>query len=260
MYTLTQRQIEDLIRGIDIIGKSPKAYDLLKWASTELDFTKVSAQQDLTRWLREVVRKESEKIGVTEKEFAKRFRGMIKFFTNPQLGLSAIREIQNDVAETMVSDIVEAVKSAKDVEDLQRLYIEYKDKKLPPLAEAKYQQAFDAELRKVRSIIARVVKQPEYKMILDALKEAKEMVANNKYKKASIVELTGVLAHLREASKISSDLQRELNLPLKINKKSINRYIRLFEREIQSRRVLRRRPLKRVLRRRPLGRVIRRVA
>lgn len=242
--------LEEIIEDLDVVYKSPQAFYLLKWASERLDFTKVSAQQDLTRWLYNVVREESSKLGVSQREYTKRFKGMIKFFTDPKLGLSAIKEIQDEVAQMMVSDIQEELRAAEDLDDIQRIYIRYKGKSVPPLADTQYHQAFEAELRRAKYLIAQVVRHPDYKYILNVLREAKQMVDTGQYKEASLVRLRSIVARLRIASEISKDIQRALGLPFSVNQKSIKHYIRLFEREIESRPIRPRRPIRRRIRRR----------
>lgn len=247
--TLTEREIDSIISDLSVVQTSPRAYDLLKWAASKLDFTKVSTQQDLTRWLYGVVRKESERMGVSPREYARRFKGMVKFFTDPRLGLSAVQEIQNEVAEEMAYDIRLAYSSATDLEDLQRTYVKYKDLEPPPLADNRLKQEVKNELNKLKAVIARVVSHPLYRHILSVLRDAQTLAKGENYKKASAVRLRGVIARLKAAKDIAKDIKKALNLPFTVNVKTIDRYARLFERELEARPIRPRRRL-RLLRKR----------
>lgn len=247
---LTERQIDSIIRSSSIVDKSPKAYELLRWAVKKLDFTKVSSQADLTRWLRETIKEEASTYDVSPRTFAKRFVGMVKFFTNPSLGLEAVRELQTAVAEDMVSEIKSAISGAKDLEDLQRIYVSYKNQQFPPLAPTRLKQEYTTYFDRLRRAIAAIVSEPEYREILNAIKNAKQVVESGEYKKMPRVKLIEIISDLRRAKKYASDIRRRLNIPYKINERTINRYMRKLQEVVRTRRphILRRRRLRRILR------------
>lgn len=253
MAYVSPRNIEGIIEDLTIVQRSPKAYDLLKWASKKLDLTKVSSQTDLTQWLRETIKEQAQELGVTEKEFAKRFRGMVKFFTNTQYGLEAVREIQEGIAEKMVEDAQDAIVSAKDIDDIIRAYQRYRVARVPPLAPAVYQQQLDSAVADMRKHIAAVTRAPQYKEILEVLKRAKSIIEKEKYKelpratlRSMLVELSTALVELSIARAKATRLQKKLGIPYTIHTRTIDRYRNILRRELIRRAALRRRPLRRV--------------
>lgn len=246
MAYVSPRNIEGIIEDLTIVQRSPKAYDLLKWASKKLDLTKVSSQTDLTQWLRETIKEQAQELGVTEKEFAKRFRGMVKFFTNTQYGLEAVREIQEGIAEKMVEDAQDAIVSAKDIEDIIRAYQRYRVARIPPLAPAVYQQQLDSAVADMRKHIAAVTRAPQYKEILEVLKRAKSIIEKEKYKELPRATLRSMLVELSTARAKATRLQKKLGIPYTIHTRTIDRYRNILRRELTRRAALRRRPLRRV--------------
>lgn len=211
--------------------------------------TKVSSQQDLTKWLREVITEQAKEIGVSPREFAKRFKGMVKFFTNPSLGLNTVKHVQDELLEEWVQEIDSTIKSAKDVEDLYRTYLYFKKQTPPPLANASYQYAYQGAFNKLKALIARVAKAPEYKQIVKAIRDAKEVVQTEQYKHMASWQIRKILDELQHARELSEELQEKLHYPYTINRKTISKLSTVLRKALASKRIVRARPLRRVRRR-----------
>jgi len=247
---LSVHEMEGIIRTLPIVDRSPKAYDLLMWVAKKLDMTKVSSQTDLTKWLRETITEEAREYSVSPRDFAKRFRGMVKFFTDPSLGLEAIRQVQEEVAEDLVENARTTLATAQDIEDIYRFYRSAKEMEFPPLAPSKYRDEFLKYVDEAKAVIARVARSPAYKEILSVLKEMKPIIQNKEYERMSTWQLRQYLDRLRSARTIARDLRESLGIPYTINERSLSRAIRIISSELRKRPVvLRRRPL-RVIRRR----------
>lgn len=243
------RELVSIIRTSPVVQKSPKAEDLLLWAANKLDMTKVSSQQDLTKWLRDVITEQAKEIGVSPREYAKRFKGMVKFFTNPSLGLTAVKHVQDEMLEEWVQEIDTTMRSAKDVEDLYRTYLYFKQRQAPPLASANYQYAYKGAFDKLKALIARVARAPEYKEIVKAIKDAKQVVQNEQYKRMTSWQLRKLLDELQQARELSEELQKKLKYPYTINRKTISRLSSVLRKALASKKIARARPLRRVRRR-----------
>jgi len=242
-------ELEYVISTSSVVAKSPRAYDLLMWAAKRLDMTKVSSQQDLTNWLRQEIIKQSRTYRVSPKDFANRFIGMVKFFTDPSLGFSVIKEVQMNAAYDYVEEAKYIYKNAKDIEDLYRFYLEAKETTFPPLAPKSMAAEYQNYLNKIKAEIAKVTRSPEYRTILNVLKEVKPIIRNKEYQHLPSTVIYNYIEQLKAAKKLSEELQQSLGLKYKINQKSINQALRVLNEAVRKKRILRRRPL-RITRRR----------
>ena len=233
----------EVLEDLDIIDESPNAFYLLKWAAKTLDFTKISTQTDLTMWLRDTIKREAQRLGISEQEYMKRFKGMVKFFSDPSLGLRTAREIQEILAEEMVEDLKDSIRTITDFDDIVKIYNTFKELEIPPLAPARYAEEFRKDIQYLRSMIAKVTRHPDYRYVLYALRSARALTRDNRYKRVRRTELLEEVARLRRALEVARQIRKDLDFPLPIHEDSLQRYISIFVREIRERPVIRRRRL-----------------
>ena len=216
----------ELIETLDIVDESPNVAYLLEWAAKELDLTKVSSQTDLTRWLEKVVERESKRLGIDESEYKKRFKGMIKFFTQPNLGLKSVSEIQNEIAEDILESLEADASAIKDYEDLIRVIQDYKDVELPPLASQKIKNEFSNTIRKLLGYRDKVRSHKDYTEFLRELNLVRETIRTGRYKMLSRRMKRRLLFRIRFLMMEAERIRRDTGVPFGIFKRKLNEYLK----------------------------------
>jgi len=157
---------------------------------------------------------------------------MIKFFTQPDLGLKTIAEIQTKIAEGIVEEITEGLKTARDYEDIRELKAQYKDVELPPMTPAELRSQFQRTMSRIDTYMARVRSHRLYPRLLRELSDIRRFVETGRYKEVPIRILRRYLFRSTRLYEMSNEIQRSLNLPFTVLRPTIEKYHRELRREI----------------------------
>lgn len=218
----------EVLESLDIVDSSPQVLYLLEWVAKELDLTRVSSQTDLTRWLQGVIEKESKRLGISESEYKKRFKGMIKFFTQPDLGLKSVQEIQEEIAQEILESLKSEEATIRDYEDLLQVLQEYKDVALPPLTPARIKNEFASEIRKLESYRMRIRSHPLYPILLSELRRIKDIITSGRYKLMPRRRRAGLLIRIRSLLRTAEKIRKDVGAPFGIFRRKLEKYRKII--------------------------------